>query len=77
MSNCHKMSVDKPNSSDEEGKRKLDEWAKRQSKIWTNVQENHFKRKHISRDRQTCQKREKGKGERSKKQKEKEPKKIN
>jgi hypothetical protein len=45
------MSVDKPNSSDEEGKRKLDEWAKRQSKIWTNVQENHFKRKHISRDR--------------------------
>jgi hypothetical protein len=31
MSNCHKMSEDKPNSSDEEGKRKLDKWAKRHS----------------------------------------------
>jgi hypothetical protein len=64
------MSGDEPNSSDEEGKRKLDEWAERQSKIWTNVQENSFKRKQAEIDRLT--KKERKEKERIEKEKEKE-----
>jgi hypothetical protein len=80
MSKYYKMSGNEPDSSDEEGKRKLDEWAERQCKIWTNVQENRFKRKQAEIDRLAEKERkeneriEKEKEKEAKKQKEKEPK---
>ena len=75
MSKYYKMSRDEPDSSDEEGKRKLDEWAERQCKIWTNVQENRFKRKQTVIDRLAEKERkEKEKEKKAKKQKEREPK---
>ncbi len=80
MSKYYKMSRDEPDSSDEEGKRKLDKWAERQCKIWTNVQENRFKRKQTKIDRLAEKERkekeriEKEKEKEAKKQKEKEPK---
>ncbi len=72
MFKYYKMSGDEPDSSDEEGKRKLDEWAERQCKIWTNVQENHCKRKQAEIDR--LAEKERKENERIEKEKEKEAK---